>query len=139
MKKTIFIAAAMVLIYALSLQAGTVIVIANKGVASSSVSRDEIQRMFLGKKTTWENGKKVVPVDQKGGRVQSGFLAEILKKTEAQYDSYWKQAVFTGVGLPPKSFETDAEVVQFVEKTDGAVGYIDSDSPHAAVKKLDIK
>lgn len=139
MKKTILFIVVYVCVCAVAAQAGTVIVIGNKGVGLSSVSRVEIQQIFLGKAITWSDGKKVTPVIQNAGRVQEGFLKNFLGKTPAQFDTFWKQAIFTGTGRPPKSVASDADVVQFVGSTDGAVGYIDSDTPLGDTKKLEVK
>jgi len=139
MKKIILFTVALIIAGTISAQGGTVILVASKDVTNTALSHEEIQRIFLGKKTTWADGKKVTPVTQKGGRVHNDFLVTILKKTDAQYDSFWKQAVFTGTGFPPKSLASDAEVILFVEKTGGAVGYIDSDTPHSSLKKIEVK
>lgn len=119
--------------------AGSIILIANKGVAASTLSRDDVQRIFLGKKTTWDDGKKISPVILKGGFVHEQFLKTYLDKNVSQFDTFWKQVMFTGKGKTPKSVPGDAEMVWFVGNTDGAVGYIDSDTPHGDVKKLDLK
>jgi ABC-type phosphate transport system substrate-binding protein len=39
----------------------------------------------------------------------------------------------------PKSFGKDAEVVAYVAKTKGAIGYVSADADTAGVKVLDLK
>ncbi|HEX5228274.1 MAG TPA: hypothetical protein VFW44_11215 [Bryobacteraceae bacterium] len=39
----------------------------------------------------------------------------------------------------PKSFSSDAEVVAYVEKTKGAIGYVNAATAAGAAKVLDIK
>jgi ABC-type phosphate transport system substrate-binding protein len=138
-KKIILLTVTFVLAFAACPRAGDVIVIVNRSVPDASVSRAELERIFLGKKTVWENGKKIVPVIQDAGAVHKAFLKEYLAKNPSTYDIYWKQAVFTGTGSPPGSLSDDAQVVRFVSGTDGAVGYIDSDTPHADVKPLEVR
>jgi hypothetical protein len=41
--------------------------------------------------------------------------------------------------MPPKSLATDAEVVEFVRETAGAIGYIDASTPREGVKVLSIE
>lgn len=139
MKKTIMLFAAFLLFCAATADAGGIIVIANKESGTASLSVDEVQRIFLGKKTVWENGKKIIPVCLKGGRKHETFLRAFLDLTPSQFDTFWKQAVFTGTGRPPKSFESEEELIQFVKSTAGGVGYIDSDTGHSAVRAISVK
>jgi hypothetical protein len=44
--------------------------------------------------------------------------------------------VFTGKGIPPKSFDTEAELVDFVKTTPGAVGYVSPRTDVTGVKIL---
>lgn len=139
MNKTIVQTLLFVLMLVSFANAENVIVIVNKNVSATTLSRDEIQQVFLGKKTAWPDGKKITPVIHKGGNVQEVFLKDYMNKTSSQYEAFWKQAIFTGTGKPLKSLSGDEDIVQFVSRTDGAVGYIDADSPHRDVKRLDVK
>jgi ABC-type phosphate transport system substrate-binding protein len=115
------------------------IVIANEDVAASELDSGTLQAIFLGKKTQWENGASIVPVNLKKGSTHQEFLKVIVRRTPAQYRSFWKRAIFTGTGMPPKSFATEEEVVNFVSASPGAIGYIDSSTAHEGVKVLSTK
>jgi len=115
------------------------IVIVNNDVAESELDRMALQAIFLGKKTQWENGHTIVPVNLKGGATHQEFLKVIIRRTPAQYRTFWKRAIFTGTGMPPKSFATEEEIVAFVRESRGAVGYIDPSTPHEGVKVLSIQ
>jgi len=114
-------------------------VIANSDVAASEVDRVTLQAIFLGKKTQWEDGAGIVPVNLKKGPVYQEFLKAIVKRNPAQYRSFWRRAIFTGTGSPPKSFATEEEIVEFVRASPGGVGYIDASTPHEGVKVLSIQ
>jgi hypothetical protein len=47
--------------------------------------------------------------------------------------------VFTGKGSMPKVLDSDAEMVTYVAKTRGAVGYVSSSANTAGVKTLEVK
>ena len=114
-------------------------VIANSDVAASEVDRVILQAIFLGKKTQWEDGGGIVPVNLKKGPTYQEFLKVIVKRTPAQYRSFWRRAIFTGTGSPPKSFAVEEKIVEFVRASPGAVGYIDTSTPHEGVKVLSIQ
>lgn len=139
MKKTCMLIMALVLTGVMTAQAGNVIVIANKNVGSATLSKAEVQNIFLGRTVMWPDGKKMNPGVLKGGATHENFLSNMLGKNESQFDTFWKQAIFTGKGRPPKAAAGEAEMVQFVAGTDGAVGYIDSDTAHADVKVITVK
>lgn len=149
MKKSLILSLSLVLALVMTAQAGNVMVIANKNVVVVSLTKAELQQIFLDKVMFWSNGKRVIPVIQKGGTAHADFLQKFLGLTPLQYDAYWKQAIFTGTGKPPKSVAGDSDVVLFVSATDGAVGYIDANTiqlPSVAipfsngdVKKIEVK
>ena len=139
MHKTIMLLLAFFFSCVVAAQAGSVIIITNKDVPASSLSLDELARIFLGKKTTWQNGKKIAPICLKSGKAHESFLRSYLDMNPSQFDIFWKQAVFTGTGNPPKSLVDEADVVQLVKSTAGGIGYIDSRTLHKKVKILKVK
>ena len=114
------------------------IVIVNNSVAVSSIDADSLKKIYLGKKTKWDNGDKIVPVTLNEGPVHEAFLKNVIKKSNTQFLTYWKQMIFTGKGIPPKSVPSDADVVNFISSTPGGIGYIDSATPHDAVKAISV-
>jgi len=101
-----------------------VYLVGHANAPDKSLETETVERIFLGKKSRWSDGSKIVPVMLKAGVVHAAFIKKILDRDVSQFSTYWKQAVFTGRGLPPKSFETEAELIDFVSSTPGAVGYV---------------
>jgi ABC-type phosphate transport system substrate-binding protein len=118
--------------------AGDIVIICNKSVAESNLSKQDLKNIYLGKKTTWSDNKKIVFVTQDNSNVSDQFLSEYVNKSSAQFSSYWKEKIFTGQGTPPKSFASDKEMIQFVTQTEGAIGYVTAESLDN-VKKLTIE
>jgi len=114
-------------------------VIANSSVGASSVSADELKGVFLGTKTSLSDGSHVEPVLLKSGAVHETFLKEYVGKTEDALNTYYRSLVFTGKGSMPKAFASDAEVVTFVEKTKGAIGYVSAGASAGSAKTLEVK
>lgn len=119
--------------------AADVKVIANPSVGASAVSAEELKNVFLGTKTALSDGSRVEPVLGKSGAVHEEFLKSFLGKTDAALQTYYRSLVFTGKGSMPKVLGTDAEVVGYVAKTKGAVGYVSAAASTAGVKTLDVK
>jgi hypothetical protein len=119
--------------------AADVKVIANSSVGAASVSADELKGVFLGTKTSLSDGSHVEPVLLKAGAVHEAFLKEYVGKTEDALNTYYRSLVFTGKGSMPKAFASDAEVVSFVEKTKGAIGYVSAGASAGSAKTLEVK
>ncbi len=120
-------------------QASGVIVIANPDVADSSLDKDLLTRIYQGKVSRWHNDSKVVPVMLRDGPTHEAFATDYLGTTPSRFRTYWKQAVFSGRGIPPKSFDSELELVKYVASTPGAIGYVSPLTPLTGVKKLAIR
>ncbi len=139
MKKTVLLILFLLVSAAMPARAGSIVVIAHDQVPFSSLTADELQRIFLGKKTFWNGGRRIVPVCLKQGQTHESFLRSFMDMTGSQFDIFWRQAVFTGTGNPPKAFQRESDVIEFVRKTPGGLGYIDSATSHAALKIIKVK
>lgn len=118
---------------------GDPIVVVNNSVAISALDLDSLQKIYLGRKTEWESGGSILPVTLEAGNVHASFLKTFIHKNTAQFSNYWRQMIFTGKGSAPLSFSSESEMVDFVTKTPGSIGYIDSATPHESVKKIPVK
>jgi ABC-type phosphate transport system substrate-binding protein len=114
-------------------------VIANPSVGATSVSADELKGVFLATKSSLSDGSHVEPVLLKSGPVNEAFLKDYVGKSESALETYYRTLVFTGKGSMPKSFASEAEVVAYVEKTKGAIGYVGSATATTSAKVLEIK
>ncbi len=119
--------------------AAKVVMIANEENSEDVIDHSEVERIYLGKMTHWSDDSAIVPVMLKNGDLHEAFLDEYLDRTAHRFVSYWRQMVFTGKGMPPKSFAGPAELVTFVASHPGAIGYVSADTPLAAVKILTIR
>jgi hypothetical protein len=114
-------------------------VIANSSVGASSISADDLKAVFLQEKSSLSDGSRVVPVLAKGGPAHEMFVKQCLGKTEDALMTFYRSQVFTGKGLMPKTLASDAEVLAYVAKTKGAIGYVNSSAGFDGVKVLDVK
>jgi hypothetical protein len=114
-------------------------IIANSSVGTSSVSADELKSVFLEEKNSLSDGSHVEPVLQKTGSAHEGFVKDYLGKNDSALQTYYRSLVFTGKGSMPKTVGSDAEVIAYVAKTKGAIGYVSASSSAEGVKVLQVK
>ena len=134
----LLITAAFAVCGALSARAADVKIIANQSVTTDSISGSELKSVFLLQRRALQDGSIVVPVVQKSGATQASFLREYMDRNPEEIRTYYYGLVFTGKGLMPKELHSDAEVVAYVARTKGAIGYVNIDFPTNGVKVLAI-
>lgn len=106
---------------------------------TASLSSAEVMNMFLGKKVSWDDGKKIEIVTLKDSAIHQEFLKDYVKKTPQQFLCYWRQMLFAGKGAIPKTCDSEAEAVDFISKTPGSIGYVSTASSSApGVKGIQI-
>ena len=129
----------MLIFVSLCARAAEVKVIANSSVGASSVSSDEIKNVFLENTSSLADGSHVQPVLAKGGAAHEAFLKQYLGKTDSALQMYYRSLVFTGKASMPNQLGSDADIVAYVAKTKGAIGYVSSSADTAGVKTLHVE
>lgn len=110
---------------AAAVNAQDVAVIVNSGVSTSSLSTSDLKAIYKGEKTTWSDGSTIVVYAlKKTLPATKSFLESKAGMSLPEYNQFWQQAIFTGVGTPPKEFGSDDAMVQAVSSTPGAIGYV---------------
>lgn len=126
---------ALLAIQVLQAQEATYKVIVNTSNPVSSLSKQQLSDIFLKKLSVWENGQKVVPVDQnESSPLKAKFAKEVVGKPINALKVYWQQQVFSGRGVPPIEKGSDADVISFVKGNSGAVGYVSTAADSGGVK-----
>lgn len=102
-----------------SANAGDIVVISNQG---TTISAAEVKDVFLGEKQFSGNSTKLIVVDN--ASVQAGFLSKFMQMDAAKYNGIWIKKSFRDGLIPPAVKSGDAEVIDYVKRTPGAVGYV---------------
>ena len=123
---------------ALPALAGNVKVIANASITADSITSAELKGIFLLQRKTLRDGSPVVPVLEKRGATHETFLRQYLDRGSAEIVTYYQGLVFTGKGSMPRQLDSDVEVIAYVARTRGAIGYVDGASPTDGVRVLNV-
>jgi ABC-type phosphate transport system substrate-binding protein len=112
--------------------------IANPSVKNADISKSDLRDIFSGTATTFKDGSHAIPVTLKAGSVHEEFLKAYVGKTDSGFRSAWRMLVFTGQGSMPKTLDTEAQVIDYVASTPGAVGYVSKSTATDKVKVLSV-
>ena len=103
-----------------------------------SISKSDLADYFLKKKTRWQSGRAITPVDQsEKSPARDQFSRNVLGKEVPWVKSYWQRMIFSGRATPPAELSSDAEVLAFVSSNPDAIGYLEgSGSAGSGVKVI---
>ncbi|HQZ16007.1 MAG TPA: substrate-binding domain-containing protein [Vicinamibacteria bacterium] len=114
-------------------------VVVNKENKLASLTTDDLTRIFLGKKTLWDSGTRIVPVmPEEESPTGELFLSGTLKKSVSQFRAYWKRLLFSGGGAVPKVFRNHDQLLDFVARQPGAIGIVEASAVDDRVRVLEI-
>jgi len=116
-----------------------VVVIVHSDVTGDHISKDALAKVFTGSATRIPSGARVIPVMLKNGPVHSEFATDFLGRSPVSLMVIWRGLVLSGQSAMPKAFDSEDEMVKFVAKTPGAIGYIGVKTPHDDVKVLEVR
>lgn len=116
--------------------AADVVVIANKA-NSNAGDKAFVVRVYTGEAKSWADGSPVVAYDQgEDNPVRADFYGSVIGKSLSHMQALRAQNVFSGRGLPPKVYDSDAETKKAVAANTNAIGYIRAGSVDATVRVL---
>lgn len=105
----------------------------------TELTRWELGRMFLKRRTTWNRGERVIPIDQSGtSEIRERFYRIVLNRSVYDMKRYWMQETMTGDAKPPVSLENSTTVKKYIEKLKGGIAYIYEDELDETVKAIAI-
>ena len=117
-----------------------VVVVANPEVEISELDQAELARIFLGKRTIWDSGTRIMPcMPNEKSELTASFLKNNIRKTVRQFRAYWKKRLFSGQGTAPKTFSNERQVLDYVANNPGAIGFVRTGSQDNRVKTLSIQ
>lgn len=119
--------------------AADILIIANKDVGPSSLTKQTVKDIFLGTRSKWEDKKPIQFVLNGKKSVFKEFAKMYLDKTPSQLKDYWRNMVFTGKGERPKEIDSAKKLLMYVRNTEGAISFVDHKTSAADVKILKIE
>lgn len=99
------------------------VVIVNKNVQETTLNQSSIRRIYFGFTTQWKNFDRVKPSYTE---ISNAAFWNYISTEKGKFKSFWTKKVFSGNGVAPDEFSDGQGVIDFVSRTDGAIGIIPS-------------
>ena len=107
------------------------VVIVNPSVSGANIRRSDLAAVFLKKSPRWGSGLAAEPVDQSGASpVRKAFSESVVRMPVGEVVQYWQKAMLSATPTrPPSVKDSVAEVIAYVSKRPGALGYVAAGTP----------
>lgn len=116
------------------------LLIVNADNPTTAVDRRFVVDCFLKRATRWYHDEAIHPVDlEPDSPTRRRFSEEVLSRSVAAVKSYWQQMIFSGHGVPPPELDRDDQVVEFVRRNNGALGYVSPTATLVGVKIISVR
>lgn len=123
--KSFIVLSLLLILFPVRTEAADFVLVVNNKNPVESMNRSDVKKIFLGKKTFWPDGQGIDVLLQVEGDIHRSFVFDILNKSPRQLALYWKQALFSGTGVPPKQLPDSRSVKEAVALNPQAIGYVD--------------
>lgn len=131
---------AMVLLAAANVcaQGGGYKLVVNSSNPVTSMSRDEVSRIFLKKSSKFSDGRGASPVDLAvNSSARESFSKSVLGKPASAVDAYWQQQIFSGRDVPPPQ-KSEAAAISFVRSNENGIAYVSSGADTAGLRVISL-
>ena len=119
---------------------GQLAVVVNRGNEIKGVTLQSLQDIYARNKVSWSNNHKIFPVSMKSNlAITRSFFEKALDKSPREMKRTWIRLTLSGAGAPPKVVGSEAEVLLYIAKNEGAIGFVDVDKVNDSVKVLAVQ
>lgn len=126
LKSTIILVNVALLLY-VSAASAELVVIGNPSIKLKQLTQKELAALYLGKPVTLSTKENLIPFSQPENSSQyQQFYQKIMGWNADQVSRYWSSQVFSGQSVQPMELNNEAAAISQVEKTKGAIAYVDS-------------
>jgi ABC-type phosphate transport system substrate-binding protein len=116
-----------------------VVLVVGKDSPIDSLSRREVNDIFLGTTTRLPKVGKVIPLDRSEDRLRADFYQDYTGKDLPQVKAHWAKYIFTGRGYPPKTVSSIDELKEMLKRNPNAIGYVTPDKVDNSMKALAVQ
>ena len=114
-------------------------VIGNSPTVKSSLTEKELHDILFYEKRVWDQGEPIVIAVMNDRHPTYDLVAkDLYQKTGKEVRLIWLEAVLQTAAESPKKFHYEEDLVEFVSKTPGSIGFISKKTKPTNVKTLNI-
>lgn len=114
-----------------------VVVIVSAKSPISTLSKQQVSNIFLGRTRAFPDGSPAIPLDlQSGTDLRAEFSEKVHGIAISQLNAYWSRMVFTGKGNPPREAIPPEIAVKLTASNTQLISYVDRGWVNDSVKVI---
>ncbi len=115
------------------------VIIVNKTNPINDISSVQLKQIYNGRIKFWDNGIKIIPVDQADQNKPASRFANVILGVDLETKRrFWMQKLYAGAGSPPRQETNCDRVISIVASEPGAIGYVKKEDVTSAVKHITV-
>ena len=119
-------------------QGGSYKIVVNPSNPLTSMSRDDVSRIFLKKSAKFPDGRGASPVDLPASSpIRESFSKNIHGKPASAVDAYWQQQIFSGRDIPPAQ-KSESAALSFVRSNENGIAYVSAGADTGGLKVITV-
>jgi ABC-type phosphate transport system substrate-binding protein len=126
----------LLVIFIINISQAQVAVIANKSISIDKINKTELLDCYTGDLKKLDDGQIIHVYDLKAKTETKKIFYKYLGKSPSRMKSIWMKRMLSGDGDPPPALESEEEMLKKVEKTKGAIGFVDYEKVTSKVKVI---
>lgn len=100
-------------------------VVVSKNIDVKSMTKDELENIFLGKTTIWKDGKRIhIALNADNSEKTEEFFKDYIGKNKRRFKKYWLKLVFAGYGIAPKLFKDSKKAIEYTKSQDSVISFL---------------
>ena len=101
------------------------LVVAHTAVAVERLSKSQLRSIYLKRQVIWPNGDKIKVYMLPAKSLTHQQFSQInLQMFPYQLEQTWQKLTYSGIGTPPVEVATAEQMLQLIQTTPGAIGYL---------------
>lgn len=101
------------------------VIVVSDDVDITQLSKNDLENIFLGRKTLWSNGKRIkIGLSSENSKELNQFLIENIGQNKRRFKKHWLKKVFAGYGRAPKIFDNNDKALKFVKEQENSIAYM---------------
>jgi len=134
--RTLLLLTLLLVLYS-AVNAAEIVVVIHPGSGIDHLNRGDAINIFLGRFRQLPSGISAQPIDLPAGQPEKAdFYHLLVNKELSDINAYWARLQFSGRIAPPRQARSTEDLLDFVNSTPGAVGYVDRTKADDRVKVI---
>lgn len=119
-------------------QSGSYKIIVNPANPATSISKEDLSRIFLKQSTKFREGRGASPIDLPvNSPVRESFSKSVLGKPASAVDAFWQQQIFSGRDIPP-SQKSESAAISYVRSNENGIAYVSAGADTKGLKVITV-